>query len=69
MEKQTVNVLGTPVGCVTYRSAFEIVQNLAGESRPSAVCPANTHILAEARHDAEFAGVMEKGSMPTFDDG
>jgi N-acetylglucosaminyldiphosphoundecaprenol N-acetyl-beta-D-mannosaminyltransferase len=60
MEKQTVNVLGTPVACVTYQSASEIVQNLTGESRPTAVCPANTHILAEARHKPEFARVMSK---------
>ena len=58
--KRTIEILGTPVACVTYQSAFEIVQSLARESRPTAVCPANTHILAEARRDPDFAQVMSK---------
>ena len=57
---RTISILGTPVARVNYASAFEIVQDLARESRPTAVCPANTHILAEARHDPEFARVMSK---------
>jgi N-acetylglucosaminyldiphosphoundecaprenol N-acetyl-beta-D-mannosaminyltransferase len=60
MEIQKVAVLGTPVARVTYQSAFEIVQQLACDARPSAVCPANTHILSEARHDRKFAEVMSK---------
>ena len=60
MEFGTVNVLGTPVARVTYESALNIVQALARERRPTAVCPANTHILSEARHDPEFARVMSK---------
>ena len=60
MQVETVNVLGTPVARVTYQSAFEIVQNLAREPRPTAVCPSNTHILSEARHDPGFARVMSK---------
>ena len=60
MQKQTINILGTPVARVTYASAFEIAQDLARESRPTAICPANTHILAEARNDPEFARVMSK---------
>ena len=56
----TINVLGTPVARVTYQSAFEIIQTLAREPRPTAVCPANTHILAEARHDPKFARIMAK---------
>jgi len=42
------------VACVTYQSALEIVKELARESRPTAVCPANTHILAEARQEPGF---------------
>jgi N-acetylglucosaminyldiphosphoundecaprenol N-acetyl-beta-D-mannosaminyltransferase len=57
VQKGSINILGTPVACVTYDSALEIVQDLARESRPTAVCPANTHILAEARHEPEFAQV------------
>src|SRR5207237_4340673 len=57
---RTISILGTPVARVNYAAAFEIVQYLARESRPTAVCPANTHILAEARHDPEFARVMSK---------
>ena len=60
MEQRNINILGTPVARVDYESAFEIVQDLARESRPTAVCPANTHILSEARHDPEFARVMSK---------
>jgi len=68
MEFRTVNVLGTPVARVTYQSAFEIVQDLARESRPTAVCPSNTHILSEARHDPEFGRVMSKFDL-VFPDG
>jgi len=57
MQKRTIAILGTPVACVTYDSALEIVQELAREPRPTAVCPANTHILSEARHEPEFAQV------------
>src|SRR5437660_3077188 len=60
MEIETIEILGMPVACVTYQSAFEIVQTLARESRPTAVCPSNTHILAEARHCPDFARVMSK---------
>ena len=60
MEIEGVNVLGTPVARVTYESAFELVQQLARQSRPTAVCPANTHILSEARHDPTFARVLSK---------
>ncbi|HEX4639157.1 MAG TPA: WecB/TagA/CpsF family glycosyltransferase [Chthoniobacterales bacterium] len=64
----TVNVLGTPVARVTYQSAFEVVQDFARESRPTAVCPSNTHILSEARHDPEFARVMSRFDL-VFPDG
>ena len=60
MEFQKIDILGTLVARVTYESAFEIVQELAGESRPTAVCPSNTHILSEARHDPNFARVMSR---------
>jgi N-acetylglucosaminyldiphosphoundecaprenol N-acetyl-beta-D-mannosaminyltransferase len=46
--------------CVTYQSAFDVIKSLAREPRATAVCPANTHILSEARHDPDFARVMEK---------
>jgi N-acetylglucosaminyldiphosphoundecaprenol N-acetyl-beta-D-mannosaminyltransferase len=60
MLNRTIKILGTPVACVTYDSALDIVQELARGPRPTAVCPANTHILSEARHEPEFARVMEK---------
>jgi N-acetylglucosaminyldiphosphoundecaprenol N-acetyl-beta-D-mannosaminyltransferase len=44
----------------TYDSALERVKALAKQSRPTAVCPANTHILAEARHNPDFARVLTK---------
>ena len=53
---------------MTYQSAFEIVQRLVRENRPTAVCPSNTHILSEARHDPEFARVMSNFDL-IFPDG
>jgi N-acetylglucosaminyldiphosphoundecaprenol N-acetyl-beta-D-mannosaminyltransferase len=63
-----ISVLGTPVACVTYDSALAIVEQLAREQRATAVCPANTHILAEARHDPNFGRVMKKFDL-VFPDG
>ena len=60
MPHRSIKILGTPVACVTYQSAFEIVRSLARESRPTAVCPANTHILSEARHDPNFEKIMAR---------
>jgi N-acetylglucosaminyldiphosphoundecaprenol N-acetyl-beta-D-mannosaminyltransferase len=48
------------VACATYDSALERVKELARDARPSAVCPANTHILAEARHSPDFAEVLAR---------
>src|SRR6266571_6789105 len=67
MPHRSIKILGTPVACVTYQSAFEIVRSLARESRPTAVCPANTHILAEARHKPGFARVMSKFDLVLAD--
>jgi len=68
MEIRTINVLGVSIARVTYDSAMKIVEQLAREPRPTAVCPANTHILAEARHDPGFGRVMEKFDL-VFPDG
>jgi N-acetylglucosaminyldiphosphoundecaprenol N-acetyl-beta-D-mannosaminyltransferase len=57
---KSIEVLGVSIGCVTYDSALEEIKKLAAEGRPTAVCPANTHILAEARHDPDFGVVMRK---------
>jgi N-acetylglucosaminyldiphosphoundecaprenol N-acetyl-beta-D-mannosaminyltransferase len=53
--KSTIQILGVPVAVASYESALERVKALAKQPRPTAVCPANTHILAEARHNREFA--------------
>jgi N-acetylglucosaminyldiphosphoundecaprenol N-acetyl-beta-D-mannosaminyltransferase len=55
-----VKIFGIPVASVTYDSALEYIKKLAHEPHPTAVCPANTHILAEARHNPEFAQVLAK---------
>ena len=60
MSVKTIEILGVPVACVTYDSALERIKELAAEPRPTAVCPANTHILADARRDADFDSVMAK---------
>ncbi|HUA37143.1 MAG TPA: WecB/TagA/CpsF family glycosyltransferase [Candidatus Sulfopaludibacter sp.] len=57
---KTIRILGVPVACATYDSALERIKELARQSHPTAVCPANTHILAEARHDPGFAQVMAR---------
>lgn len=63
MPLRTLKVLGTPVACASYDSALEEIKALAQRPRPTAVCPANTHILAAARHDPEFAQVLSKFDM------
>jgi N-acetylglucosaminyldiphosphoundecaprenol N-acetyl-beta-D-mannosaminyltransferase len=60
---KTIKILGMPVACATYESALERIKELAREPRPTAVCPANTHILADARHDPTFASVLGKFDM------
>jgi N-acetylglucosaminyldiphosphoundecaprenol N-acetyl-beta-D-mannosaminyltransferase len=57
---ESIEIFGVPVACATYDSALERIKELARRSRPTAVCPANTHILAAVRHDAEFARVLAK---------
>jgi len=55
-----ITLLGTQVACATYASAFEQIKELALEPRPTAVCPSNTHIIGEARHNPEFARVLDR---------
>jgi N-acetylglucosaminyldiphosphoundecaprenol N-acetyl-beta-D-mannosaminyltransferase len=57
---KAIRLLGTSVACATYGSALERIKALAGEPRPSAVCPCNTHIIAEARRRPEFARVLAR---------
>ncbi len=45
---------------MTYDSALAAICELARQERPSAVCPANTHILAEVKHSPEFAATLAK---------
>lgn len=60
MPIHSIEILGVPVACATYDSALECVKGLARDSRPTAVCPANSHILAEARGNPDFARVMAR---------
>jgi N-acetylglucosaminyldiphosphoundecaprenol N-acetyl-beta-D-mannosaminyltransferase len=57
---ESIEIFGVPVACATYDSALERIKELAQTSRPTAVCPANTHILAAVQHDAQFAQVLAK---------
>jgi N-acetylglucosaminyldiphosphoundecaprenol N-acetyl-beta-D-mannosaminyltransferase len=68
MSVKSIDVLGIRVACVTYDSALEDITKLAAEPRPTAVCPANTHILAEARRNPDHAAVMAKFDF-VFPDG
>jgi N-acetylglucosaminyldiphosphoundecaprenol N-acetyl-beta-D-mannosaminyltransferase len=55
-----IHILGVPVACATYDSACEELKQLARAKRPTGVCPANTHILGEARHNPDFSRVLSK---------
>ncbi len=55
-----IRLLGTAVACATYDSALERIKQLASESRPSAVCPSNTHVIGEARHNPDFARILAR---------
>lgn len=57
-ELETVELLGVPVACATYETALERIKTLAREPRATAVCPSNTHILGEARHNPAFARTL-----------
>lgn len=57
---RSLKVLGTRVACATYDSALERAKALAKEGRPTAVCPANTHIVAEASHNPTFRETIRK---------
>lgn len=55
-----VEVMGVSVACASYDSALAAIEALARLPRPAAVCPANTHILGEARADPAFAEVLRR---------
>jgi N-acetylglucosaminyldiphosphoundecaprenol N-acetyl-beta-D-mannosaminyltransferase len=57
---KSIRLLGTPVACATYDSALARVKALAREERPTAVCPANTHIIGEARNNVTFAEMLDR---------
>jgi N-acetylglucosaminyldiphosphoundecaprenol N-acetyl-beta-D-mannosaminyltransferase len=57
---RTLKVLGIQVACADYDSALRCVQGLARQARPTAVCPCNTHILAEAKHRQGFAELLAR---------
>lgn len=59
----SIRLLGTPVACATYDSALTRIKALAREPRASAVCPSNTHIIGEARHNPEFARTLSRFDM------
>ena len=60
-------MLGTQVACATYDSALERIIALAREPRATAVCPANTHIIGEARRSGMHRLSLETGSGPAFE--
>jgi len=57
---KSIRLLGTPVACATYDSALARITALAREARPTAVCPANTHIIGEARNNVIFAQILAR---------
>ena len=44
METRKIKILGTPVARVTYESAFDVVQDLARESRPTMIQISNAEL-------------------------
>ncbi len=58
MSVKTIQLPGVWVSCLTYDSALDEVKRLASQPKPTAVCPANTHSLAEAQRDPQFAEIM-----------
>src|SRR5215213_1112825 len=60
MSMNTIDILDVSVACATYDSALQRIQELAQSGRPAAVCPANTHILAEVQRHPDFLEVMAK---------
>ena len=57
---KSLRLLGTPVACATYDSALACIKVLARKGRPTAVCPANTHIIGEARSNVAFARILAR---------
>jgi N-acetylglucosaminyldiphosphoundecaprenol N-acetyl-beta-D-mannosaminyltransferase len=57
---RTIDILGTPIACVTYQSALDFVIDLVKRGRPSAVSACNTHIIARARRDPDFGRIMKQ---------
>lgn len=55
-----IEILGTPVAVVDYQETVAESIRLAREDRPAAVAASNTHIVALARHDPGFGGVMRR---------
>jgi len=53
-------ILGTPVHCATYESALQTATRLARGERPAAISACNTHLVALARGNPGFHGVMER---------
>jgi|GEM_PF-3269299 hypothetical protein len=56
MQNRTIKILGTPVACVTYDSALEIVQRLAREPWPV--------ILEPSFLEAPFEPLFVESSSP-----
>lgn len=55
-----IELLGTPVDCVTYQSAFDEACRLARLDRATALAASNTHIISAARANEDFGRVMRQ---------
>lgn len=53
-----IPVLGTPIAVTTYQGALDAAWQLARADRPAAVSACNTHLVALARHEPDFARVL-----------
>ncbi len=63
MSRPSIPILGLPLACETYESAWRRCEELARAGRAAAVSACNTHIVSSARQNADFGLVMSRFDM------
>lgn len=65
--RQTHRVLGTPIDALDWSEAIDQIRDWAAWGQSRYVCICNVHSVVTARHDADFAAVLEKADLATPD--
>ncbi|NBP41140.1 MAG: glycosyltransferase, partial [Betaproteobacteria bacterium] len=60
MESKRVEVLGMGLQATDYAGGVKLLQELAQRGTPGMVAACNTHLVALARHRADFGSVLGK---------